>query len=243
MVTKQNASLSLKWQTLEMKSGRKPNLANIQEFRVAAYVKDLKAGKLDSRVIIGQFVGYDIESKGYRIYWPTKRMISVERNIVFNHNNVHTTENLTIIHDDALAEGERNKIIQSIPKNPRDVETLSENEPQSKSDEEEANDEPKVSNSIPSPSTTVKNVDVVLETNTETQPQVYGQGQHSRKAPGEYKAMNEGLVTVTVLDDDLQSKYQSSVHPEHSELTYDLPPDFAFIGIMNSEPKSLDKAL
>ena len=62
-------------------------------------------------------------------------MVSVERNIVFNHNDVHTTENLTIIHDDALAEGERNKIIQSIPKTPgnvEDVETLSENRPQSK---------------------------------------------------------------------------------------------------------------
>ena len=31
----------------EMKLGRKPNLANIQEFGAAAYVKDLKAGKLD----------------------------------------------------------------------------------------------------------------------------------------------------------------------------------------------------
>ena len=44
--------------------------------------------------------------------------------------------------------------------------------------------------------------------------------------------MNEGLVAITALDDDLQSEYQSSVHPEHSEPIYDLPPDFAFIGIM-----------
>ena len=32
----------------EMKLKRKPNLANIHEFRAAAYVKNLKAGKLDS---------------------------------------------------------------------------------------------------------------------------------------------------------------------------------------------------
>ena len=55
--------------------------------------------------------------------------------------------------------------------------------------------------------------------------------------------MNKGLVTITALDNDLPSEYQSSVHPEHSELTYNLPLDFAFIGIMNLEPKSLDEAL
>ena len=32
----------------EMKLKRKPNLANIHEFGAAAYVKNLKAGKLDS---------------------------------------------------------------------------------------------------------------------------------------------------------------------------------------------------
>ena len=89
-----------------MKLGRKPNLGHIHEFGEAAYVKDLKAGKLNSRALVGQFVGYDIESKGYWIYWPTKRSITVERNIVINENNVHTAENLTIIQDDALSEGE-----------------------------------------------------------------------------------------------------------------------------------------
>ena len=56
----------------EMKLKRKPNLANIHEFGAAAYVKNLKARKLDSQALVGHFVGYDIESKGFRIYWPTK---------------------------------------------------------------------------------------------------------------------------------------------------------------------------
>ena len=46
-------------------------------------MKDLKAGKLDARAKIGRFVGYDSESKGYRIYWPGKRSVTVERNIMF----------------------------------------------------------------------------------------------------------------------------------------------------------------
>ena len=229
-----------------MKLGKKPNLANIHEFGAAAYVKDLKAGKLDLQALVGRFVGYDIESKGYRIYWPTKRTISVERNIVINQNDVHTTENLTIIHDDALAEGERNKDIQSIPKNPgnvEDTESISENESQQKPDAEEPNDEPKLSNTIPFPSTTAENVQVVPETNTETQPQAYGRGQRPRKAPGEYKALNEGLVAVAAIDDDLQTEYPSSIYSEHPEPTYNLPPNFAFVGTMDSEPESLDEAL
>ena len=46
-----------------MQHKKKPHLAGIQEFRVAAYIKDLK---------VGQFVGYDSESKGYQIYWLQK---------------------------------------------------------------------------------------------------------------------------------------------------------------------------
>ena len=49
----------------EMRFKQKPHLGGIQEFGVAAYVKDLKAGKLNSRTQQGRFVGYDLESKGY----------------------------------------------------------------------------------------------------------------------------------------------------------------------------------
>ena len=72
-----------------MKNKRKPLLGGIQEFGAAAYVKDLKARKLDARAQVGQFVGYDSESKGYRIYWPGKQSISIKRNVVFNQNDIH----------------------------------------------------------------------------------------------------------------------------------------------------------
>jgi hypothetical protein len=52
----------------KMKHKKKPYLRGIHEFGAAAYVKDLKAGKLDSCAQLGQFVGYDSESKGFRIY-------------------------------------------------------------------------------------------------------------------------------------------------------------------------------
>ena len=68
----------------EMQHKKKPHLAGIQEFGVAAYIKDLKTGKLDAHAKVGQFIGYDLESKGYWIYWPQKRSITVECNVVFN---------------------------------------------------------------------------------------------------------------------------------------------------------------
>ena len=48
----------------EMKHKKKPHLVGIYKFGAAAYIKDLKAGKLDLHVQLGQFVGYNLESKG-----------------------------------------------------------------------------------------------------------------------------------------------------------------------------------
>ena len=93
----------------KMKLKWKPNLSNIHEFGAAAYVKDLKARKLDLRAIVGHFIGYDLESKGYRIYWPTKRTITVERNVVINDNDVTLAENITLDSGDISAEGGERK--------------------------------------------------------------------------------------------------------------------------------------
>jgi hypothetical protein len=49
----------------EMKYKKKPHLGGIQEFRAAAYVKDLNAGRLEAQAKVGRFVGYDSKSKGF----------------------------------------------------------------------------------------------------------------------------------------------------------------------------------
>ena len=96
----------------EAANHKKPHLAGIQEFGVAAYVKDLAAGKLDAWSKKDRFVGYDSESKGYRIYWPEKRSISVEQNVVSNQDDTNSSDNIAIIHGEVLSEGEKDKIIQ-----------------------------------------------------------------------------------------------------------------------------------
>ena len=90
--------------------------------QTAAYVKDLKAGKLDARVQQGCFVGYESESKGYRIYWPTKRLVSVERNVVFTENDILEKENTTLtVGVQSEGENEKEKVIQH-PENVNEVE-------------------------------------------------------------------------------------------------------------------------
>jgi hypothetical protein len=102
----------------------KPNLtaSGIQEFGDAPYIKDLNARKLDARTTTRWFAGYDSESKGYTIYWPNKRSVSVERNVVFNPNDVNSTDDVAVIRGEAQSEGEKEKVIQTSPKGIGDVE-------------------------------------------------------------------------------------------------------------------------
>ena len=72
------------------------------------------AGKLDSCAQLGCFLGYDLESKVFHIYWPTKQSVMVEQNVIFNDGDV-TVDAPTVIPGDS-AEGEKEKVIQ-MPEN------------------------------------------------------------------------------------------------------------------------------
>jgi hypothetical protein len=79
---------------------KKPNLQNLHEFSATVYVKDLTVGNLDIQAKIRRFVGYDDKSKGYRIYWPKKMSVTIEREVRFNPDKI-------LIPDDLLGnEGE-----------------------------------------------------------------------------------------------------------------------------------------
>ena len=122
---------------------------------MAAYVKDLTAGKLDARAKKGHFVGYDSKSKGYRIYWPEKRLITVERNIVFNQDNANVSDEIAITHGRTQSEGEDDKIIQPPPNKDESLENPENKksaDQQYQEDEPEPYQSPKLSNSVPSPS-------------------------------------------------------------------------------------------
>src|SRR3984957_18516231 len=75
----------------EAKYGVKPDFVDVVAFGTRAWVKIVDAGKLDRRARLGYFVGYDSQSTGYRIYFPDKRSVNVEREVVFDRTVVQDT--------------------------------------------------------------------------------------------------------------------------------------------------------
>ena len=69
---------------LEQATGRKPNLSRVLVFGSVVWVKVKDAGKLEPQAVEGHFVGYDEESKGYRIYYLKRRTVIVERDVFFD---------------------------------------------------------------------------------------------------------------------------------------------------------------
>lgn len=205
----------------KMHHGKKPNMAGIQEFGAAAYVKDLDAGKLDARAQVGRFVGYDFKSKGYRIYWPNKHSISVERNVVFNENDVLTNNDTVVIPGDILAEGERDKIIQN-PENATTGDLKGQIEP--KAEDPETSEPSDLLN--PVKPTTNQDPTKILESLDEKP-----LGRRARLPPGAYKKLNDGenplavnIVTIKDVEEEAKPNHQFSF--DDSDEFLDLPFNF-----------------
>ena len=57
---------------------RHPDLSKLVPFGTLACVKIADAGKLDQRMCMGHFIGFDSTSTGYRIYLPDTKQIRIE---------------------------------------------------------------------------------------------------------------------------------------------------------------------
>src|SRR5262245_17274173 len=68
----------------EAKYKSKPNMSGVVPFGTRAWVKIVNAGKLEPRARLGYFVGFDNNSTGYRIYFPERRIVRVEREVTFD---------------------------------------------------------------------------------------------------------------------------------------------------------------
>ena len=65
--------------------GHKPILANVPEWGQVVWIHSGTGSKLDARGIEARWVGFDEESThAYRIYWPQKNSVTVERNVKFS---------------------------------------------------------------------------------------------------------------------------------------------------------------
>src|SRR5262245_30941426 len=68
----------------ESRFNQVPDLRDLVPFGTRAWVKIHNAGKLEHRAKLGYCVGYDDNSTGYRIYYPERRTVGVEREVVFD---------------------------------------------------------------------------------------------------------------------------------------------------------------
>ena len=101
--------------------------------------------------------------------------------------------------------------------------------------------EPEPQNSVPFPSEQEPAEEPLPEPLQEEDPQLeLGQGQHvQKKPPGAYKQMAQGLPPLDANIADLQN----NIPEDEEDWEAELPPDFALIGTLGTEPKSLDDVL
>lgn len=65
-----------------------PTLADVPIWGGLVWVLDTSDGKLAAQAQEGHWVGFVLESNGHRIYWPEKRAVTVECNVVFSREHL-----------------------------------------------------------------------------------------------------------------------------------------------------------
>ena len=110
----------------EMLYQKKPNLENVPVWGCQVKVHDTLGMKLDMQAHDGQWVGFDPESDGHRIYFPDCGNIGVERSIAFEQCDAsappRTTASMPI-------EGEQVPCVEPIPEVPECEEVDQHTEP------------------------------------------------------------------------------------------------------------------
>ena len=82
---------------LEMWSGRKPDIRHLKVFGCMAYahIPDSQRRKLDRKAVKLRFVGYSIQSKGYRLIDEQTSMVYTRRDVVFNEQDFGCAREVT----------------------------------------------------------------------------------------------------------------------------------------------------
>src|ERR1700722_7392998 len=154
----------------EAKYKTKPSFEGVPPFGTPAWTMIVDAGKLDWRARPGYFVGFDDESKAYRIYQPEKRKVTVEREVVFDTD---LRLNLPEVPEIVQAEGKMPTVTQN---------------------DQPATPQPKDTPTIPNVETTT-----VLVPANPPDPELPIPRRSTRFAPhepGHYKAINQGKKTA-----------------------------------------------
>lgn len=221
----------------EAKTGEKPQLGGVPPFGTPAYVKLVKASKLEYRAVAGYFVGMDSDSRGYRIYFPEKRRVSVEREVRFN---LDAPDDVIRVPGSA-PEGETKKVargVEDTPEHPNEPDEP--NEPPQNTSEPNNTEEKAADAPIPAPNVQPgrpTNIDGLDEPAPNT-----GRGFRARPEPGHYKRLNRGLsATVEEVEDEGEevAKHAHAVMLETAPLSF----GWALATSQTGEPLTMAEAL
>ena len=221
----------------------------IQGFSALAYIKDLATGKLDLWACIGQFVGYDSESKGYCIYQPHKHSVIVEQDIIFNKGDILVKNDHVIIPSNILAEGERDKVIQ----HPVNIPKPEDEQPELQHEINEPKNSELPSNSILFPLAKAlpfeppqqqaphgPEMDPLAEPNV-------GCNFRVCHAPGYYARLNKGLdanfARVEESNGEAENICEEALFAVDGDLYVPLPADYALTVSLRNGPKMVDGVL
>jgi hypothetical protein len=195
----------------EMATGQKPDLSDLREWGCTAWIKRLHTNKLAPRAEEGRFVGYDTESKGYRIYWPNKKSVSVERDVYFNKDEILSPGTVQIEGETDFLTPPSSQVskTQNVTlQTPEDV--INDSEPQNEATHPE-NDalappepppaQPNAPNTIPFPPATPNPPPKRVRDDGLIPPEPgTGRGHRARQPEGFYKALNDRKITGTALE-------------------------------------------
>ncbi|THH01090.1 hypothetical protein EW026_g1530 [Hermanssonia centrifuga] len=67
--------------------GGKPDISNLHPWGCKVFIHNTNRSKLDPQALEGRWVGFDEQSKAHRIYWPSRRSVTVERSVRFMDDN------------------------------------------------------------------------------------------------------------------------------------------------------------
>ena len=67
--------------------GTKPDISHLRPWGCELRIHTTSGSKLADRAQIARWVGWDEESDAHRVYWPDRRIVTVERSVRFNVND------------------------------------------------------------------------------------------------------------------------------------------------------------